>query len=113
MKIHKINKNGNGHSQIIRLEFIDPLASSVAIAGSFNDWRPDATPMLRVSSGSWVKDLALQPGTYEYRLVVDGNWMPDPAANESALNPCGERNSILKVTPATDPEQKEAIHENA
>ena len=37
------------------------------------------------------------PGTYEYCLVVDGQWMPDPLAKESVANPFGGRNSILHV----------------
>ena len=31
---------------------------------------------------SWWKETALAPGTYEYCLVVDGQWMPDPLARE-------------------------------
>src|SRR5262245_54660768 len=101
MKKDKNNKNGNGHPQTIRIEFTDPVAATVAVAGTFNDWRPDASPMVRVSGGRWVKDLALLPGTYEYRLVVDGIWIPDPAAPQTVPNPFGERNSVLKVNPAT------------
>jgi hypothetical protein len=54
------------------------------------------------SAGHWWKETALAPGTYEYCLVVDGQWMPDPLARESVPNPFGGRNSILKV--ATSPE---------
>ena len=36
-------------------------------------------------------------GTYEYRLVVDGQWIADPLAKETVPNPFGGRNSILKV----------------
>ena len=39
-------------------------------------------------SGAW---------TYEYCLVVDGRWMPDPQARETVPNPFGGRNSVLKV----------------
>ena len=98
MKKHKTHKNGNGHvSQSIRIEFTHPTATAVAIAGTFNDWRPDATQMIRLSDGRWIKDLALPPGKYEYRLVVDGAWMTDPDADETAPNSFGELNSVLKV----------------
>ena len=33
-----------------------------------------ATPMISLGDGRWIKALALPPGTYEYRLVVDGEW---------------------------------------
>ena len=52
--------------------------------------------------GNWWKETALAPGTYEYCLVVDGQWIPDPLARESVANPFGGRNSILKV--ASSPE---------
>jgi 1,4-alpha-glucan branching enzyme len=100
MKNHKTKKNGNGQSQAIRIEFTHAVAATVSIAGTFNDWRPDATPMVRVDQGRWIKDIALPPGTYEYRLVVDGVWIPDPAASETVPNPFGEQNSVLKVNRA-------------
>ena len=96
MKKHKTNKNGNG-SQTIRIEFTDPVAATVAIAGSFNNWRPETTPMVRMDQGRWVKDLALLPGPYEYRLVVDGVWISDPRAGATNPNPFGELNSVLNV----------------
>ena len=48
-------------------------------------------------NGHWLKETALAPGTYEYCLVVDGRWMPDPLARESVPNPYGGENSILTV----------------
>ena len=44
----------------------------------------------------------MAPGTYEYCLVVDGKWMPDPLARETVPNPFGGSNSVLKV--ASSPE---------
>jgi 1,4-alpha-glucan branching enzyme len=94
----KHNANGNGSaSQTVRLEFIHPTAKSVLIAGTFNDWHPGVTEMVPVGEGRWVKDLVLVRGVYEYRLVVDGAWMADPRASETAPNPFGEENSVLKV----------------
>jgi 1,4-alpha-glucan branching enzyme len=84
-------------SQRVHVEFTRPTASSVAIAGTFNDWRPEATRMVAVGDGRWLKELVLAPGVYEYRLVVDGEWMPDPRASENAPNPFGGMNSVLRV----------------
>ena len=53
--------------------------------------------MMPVGEGRWVKELVLPPGVYEYRLVVDGRWMSDPQASETAPNSFGEFNSVLKV----------------
>jgi len=95
-KRHKANGNGSAN-QSVRLEFIHDTAKSVAVAGTFNDWRPGATEMVSVGDGRWLKELVLAPGAYEYRLVVDGEWMPDPRASETASNPFGESNSVLRV----------------
>lgn len=99
MKKNKIkNRNGDeSQSKRVRFEFTSPGAESVCIAGTFNDWQPNATPMIDLGQGRWAKDLTLSPGTYEYRLVVNGQWMPDPMATESVPSPFGGMNSIRKV----------------
>jgi 1,4-alpha-glucan branching enzyme len=98
MKKQTKQKNGNGHvSQRIRIEFIHPTAGAIAIAGTFNDWRPDVAQMIPLGEGRWLKELSLPPGVYEYRLVVDGAWMPDPRVSETAPNPFGGVNSVLRV----------------
>jgi 1,4-alpha-glucan branching enzyme len=69
----KNKTHGEFHSQRIRFEFTSPAAGSVFIAGSFNDWKPNATPMIALGPGHWAKELTLSPGTYEYCLVVVGS----------------------------------------
>ncbi len=83
----------------MHIEFHDGQAQMVCIAGSFNDWHPSAMPMLHMSHDRWVKELVLPPGRYEYRLVVDGQWICDPAA-EKVHNSFGGCNSVLTVPPA-------------
>ena len=81
----------------VRFEFTHPTATTVCVAGTFNDWHAEAKPLHPVGDGRWVKETVLPPGTYEYRLVVDGQWIADPLAKETVPNPFGGRNSILKV----------------
>lgn len=81
----------------VRFEFNHPTATTVAVAGTFNDWNPEAKAMHSSGVGNWWKETALAPGTYEYCLVVDGKWMPDPLAKDFTPNPFGGRNSVLKV----------------
>jgi 1,4-alpha-glucan branching enzyme len=82
---------------IHRFEFQHNEARGVWIAGSFNDWRPDATPMVALGDGRWVKELTLPPGRYEYRVLVDGNWVDDPNAKETVANPHGGMNAVITV----------------
>ena len=58
--------------------------------------------MVSQGAGKWAKDLALPPGSYEYRLVVDGQWLRDPQAAWQVPNPYGGENSI-KVVPSVTP----------
>ena len=88
----------SGASQLVHFEFIDPAARKVCVAGSFNNWKPESGRMIRAGNGKWAMDIKLKPGTYEYRLVVDGNWRPDPSADHAIMNPFGERNSLLTVS---------------
>lgn len=75
-----------------------PRASSVQVAGDFNNWQPAATTMQRVgNSGVWQLKMKLPQGTYRYRLVVDGQWQQDPYNERTELNPFGEYNSVLDV----------------
>ena len=97
------NARGNGPQLMpVRFEFTHPTALTVSVAGTFNDWDPSTKSMHRSPNGHWLKETALTPGDYEYCLVVDGQWMPDPLAGETVPNPFGGRNSILKV--ASSPE---------
>ena len=92
------NASGAGPQRVpVRFEFTHPTAATVGIAGTFNDWQPETKTLHTSGVGHWWKETALAPGTYEYCLVVDGHWMPDPRARESVPNPYGGRNSILTV----------------
>ena len=81
----------------VHFEYTHATASSVCVAGTFNQWQPEAKSLHASGAGRWVKETALLPGTYEYCLIVDGQWMPDPLAKDDVPNPFGGRNSILKV----------------
>jgi len=81
----------------VHFEFAHPTATTVCVAGSFNQWRPEAKTLHPAGGGRWFKDTSLVPGTYEYCFVVDGQWMPDPLARETVSNPFGGRNSVLNV----------------
>ena len=69
---------------------------TVGVAGSFNDWDPGVTPMKydpeeRVYRGS----VTLEPGEYEYKFVVDGEWFLDESNPNFYPNDFGTLNSVL------------------
>lgn len=75
-----------------------PRATSVHLAGDFNNWQPSASPMQRIGdTGVWQTKLKLQQGTYRYRLVVDGQWQQDPYNERTEVNPYGEYNSVVEI----------------
>lgn len=75
-----------------------PRAKTVLIAGDFNNWQPEQTPMEKVSeTGIWQAKIELPPGSYRYRYVVDGQWQQDPYNEQVEPNPFGEYNSVVEV----------------
>ena len=75
-----------------------PGAREVKLAGDFNGWSPDATPMARRDgSFDFQTMLKLPPGRYRYRFVVDGTWSQDPFNSYVESNPFGELNSVVEV----------------
>ncbi len=74
-------------------------AQRVQLAGSFNNWNPDAGSMVpdHHNRELWRLRLPLPEGRHEYRLVVDGRWTSDPENPHTAPNEFGELNSVVEV----------------
>jgi chromosome partitioning protein len=67
-----------------------PDARAVRLAGDFNKWNPEKEPLFNLSGrGLWQKTVPLPPGRYQYKYVVDGNWVLDPANPKTTLGPLG------------------------
>jgi len=72
-------------------------AKDVVLSGSFNGWQPDQLHMIKKSTG-WELPYVLGPGNYEYKFVVDGNWITDPA-NPLIVTTDGKPNSYIILEP--------------
>ena len=83
---------------VVALELVEPAARQVFVAGSFNGWKPETTPLAPLGNGRWQGELKLGPGRHEYLFVVDGQWRPDPNARETVQNPFGGQNSVVMVS---------------
>ena len=84
-----------------------PGVQEVLLSGKFNDWGDSATTatvMLDEDGDSvFEATLHLEPGTYQYKFVVDGEWILDPTNPNQADDGEGNINSLLTVPPCPQP----------
>lgn len=73
-----------------------PEASEVYLVGQFNNWDPKADRMSK-AKGTFQRRKQLEPGVYEYKFLVDGEWHTDPAAETQVPNEFGTLNSVIRV----------------
>jgi len=79
-----------------------PAAHEVVLVGDFNHWDTHATPLRRMTNGTWQTTVRLKPGAHVYSFVVDGTrWVPDPAAPLAPGTDFGAPNSLVTVAPGT------------
>jgi 1,4-alpha-glucan branching enzyme len=82
----------------VTLSFDAPYAKEVSLMGNFNKWNAKTHPMKKNESGVWKKTVMLQPGRYEYKLMVDGQWQNDPGNRQTCMNRFGTHNNIIVVS---------------
>ena len=71
---------------------------NVFVAGEFNGWDPTAKKMAyKAKEGVYAASLKLEPGTYQYKFVIDGTWCADPENVNSVANDQGTFNSVVVV----------------
>ena len=58
----------------VEFSCVAPKAKSVSVAGTFNDWNPEATPLSFATNGKWSTKLKLAPGRHEFKFIVDREW---------------------------------------
>ena len=84
-----------------------PLTGSkhkIFIAGDFNNWNTQESELIE-TNGIYKISLKLEKGRYEYKFIVDGNWIVDESAEEFALDKFGNRNSVVFI--GRNPEKSE------
>ncbi len=73
-------------------------ASSVSVAGDFNQWSPTPLEPMLKSEGFFSLEIPLSGGTYSYAFLIDGKkWMPDPTADRIVDDGFGTSNSLINL----------------
>ena len=83
--------------QQVVLRFSELAGRNVQLAGDFNNWVPDQGIDTRIAEGVFEKVVKVLPGSYQYRIIVDGVWQPDPGNPVRVPNVFGGTNSLLRV----------------
>jgi len=72
--------------------------AAVQIAGDFNEWIPEPLHFSESEDKQlWHISIPLHPGSYEYKYLVDGEWMPDPDNDSTVEDAYGGVNSIVSL----------------
>ena len=72
-------------------------AKNVSVAGSFSHWEAGKINMKKDIDG-WAISLVLPAGNYDYRFIVDGEWITDPGNPVSDVED-KQLNSFIAVQP--------------
>lgn len=82
----------------VMFRFAAPQGCLVFVAGTFNGWSTEEHALdHNAKTGFFQTTLALAPGRYEYKFVVDGTWVADPACPDWVPNEHGSLNSVILV----------------
>ena len=74
-----------------------PLKSKVFVAGSFNDWSPEAHRLRKNGGDTYAGKILLAPGRHEYKFVVNGEWKIDSENPAWVPNNQSTLNSVIEV----------------
>lgn len=69
----------------------------VKLAGTFNDWQPVRELSDKNGDGVYRCRLMLEPGEYQYKFLVDGQWRSDCENPNFVVNEFGSFNSVIIV----------------
>lgn len=81
-----------------QFSFHAPEARSVKVVGNFTNWTPTSEYVMeRNDDGTWTTTVDLSPGKYQYRFIVDDEWVEDHNNPNLVDNPFGGKNSLIEV----------------
>ncbi len=99
--VRKNPRAGQPRGRRVTFRYQGEPGHQVFVAGTFNEWAPEDRALTdKAGNGEYAVCLLLKPGRYEYKLVVDGQWILDPANPQESSNDYGTRNNVLDVPEA-------------
>lgn len=76
---------------------VPKTAKTVAVSGTFSDWRPIA---LRRNGSNWIGKVTVEPGTHQFGFLIDGkDWFVPEDAADVVDDGFGRKNVTLIVRP--------------
>ncbi|MBT8306940.1 MAG: isoamylase early set domain-containing protein [Maribacter sp.] len=74
-------------------------AKKVAVVGDFNNWDPKGSTLKKLKNGTFKGTFDLpKESTYEYRYLVDGNYVNEAEADRYQWNDyAGTENAVLEL----------------
>ncbi|MDY7395333.1 hypothetical protein UMM65_08775 [Aureibaculum sp. 2210JD6-5] len=94
LKMFTVHSDENGNAHFFLKGYED--AEKAILSGTFNRWDEHNLEMEK-TKGGWKISLNLKPDTYQYKFIVDGNWMEDPNNAHKEYNEHHTFNSILTI----------------
>ncbi|MCG3179728.1 MAG: hypothetical protein BIFFINMI_02070 [Phycisphaerae bacterium] len=84
-----------GRKGTVRFELAAPAgAKTVELAGDFTQWRPK---QMQRRNGKFVSVQTLAAGSYQYKFLIDGQWITDPDNEVCTPNCYGSLNSVAII----------------
>ncbi len=80
---------------MVRFELAQSRAKKVSVAGDFNGWKP--VEMKKTQNGVYAAIIAARQNVFEYKFVVDGQWIADPDNSNRKQNAFGTENSVAAL----------------
>lgn len=98
---HPVGATQQGAPQVwARFVYPHEQATSVAVAGDFNDWEPQPLVPRTLADGRtvWTGLISMERGEHEYMYLIDDEeWVTDPYAVEQRDDGFGAQNAVLNL----------------
>lgn len=93
-----MKSNAGTKGRKVRFALAAEPGVQVFVAGTFNNWDPSQHRMQDdPAHGGYRIALTLPPGRHEYKFIVNGDWVADPACADWQPNGLGTLNSVVSV----------------